>query len=220
MTLDPPVEKVRDAQRSREAILEAAEKIFAERGFDSASLNEIGTAAALSRGTPSYFFGSKEQLYTAVLERVLADRQAATAQAFAPVRAWCEGTADLRALHRAIGRAAEAYMGFLLERPAFVRLLVWEELAAGERLRSARRQTTAMQDAFSDLRAVARRRGLRPFDVDDAVLLFIALTFAPLAHQSTLMSAMQRDLRDASVRRKHIKLVVQQMMRLLGDDAA
>ncbi|MDP9362946.1 MAG: TetR/AcrR family transcriptional regulator, partial [Chloroflexota bacterium] len=70
---DAPVSgRTRDADRSREAILDAAEALFAERGYEGASLQEIGRAAGVSRGTPGYFFGSKERLYQAVLERAFA----------------------------------------------------------------------------------------------------------------------------------------------------
>src|ERR687884_731159 len=83
-------EKVRDAERSREAILAPAGRLFAERGYDAASLQDIGAAAGLSRGTPSYFFGSKERLHLDVLRRAFDRRHEATTAAFAPVRAWCE----------------------------------------------------------------------------------------------------------------------------------
>jgi AcrR family transcriptional regulator len=62
--------RTRDAERTRRRILDAAEELFARQGFDAASLAAIGEAAGVSRGTPSYFFGSKEELYQAVLERM------------------------------------------------------------------------------------------------------------------------------------------------------
>jgi TetR/AcrR family transcriptional regulator len=217
MTLSPSApDRLRDAERSREAILAAAEELFADRGFDGASLQDIGAAAGLSRGTPSYFFGSKEQLYVAVLERVFAARQDATAQAFEPVHAWAHGDAGTPALARAFTRATDGYLDFLLGRPAFAQLIVREELARAERLRSARRASTAMHDAFAAVRAVARRRGLRPFDVDDAVLLYVALTFMPVAHRATVMASLGRDLGDPAVRRRHVRFVVAQVMQLVG----
>ena len=66
-------EKERDASRSRAAILDAAERLFAERGYDATSLTEVGAAAGVSRGTPGYFFGSKADLYRAVLYRAFAE---------------------------------------------------------------------------------------------------------------------------------------------------
>ena len=213
-------ERTRDARRSREAILDAAERLFAQRGFEGASLGDIGAEAGLSRGTPGYFFGAKEDLYRAVLERVFAARQEATAAAAAPIHAWCEAPgADVEALRRALRRALEDYMDCVASRPAFARVIAREELAGAVRLRAVRRDSTALQDAFAAVRAVARRRGLRAFDVEDAVLLFVALAYAPLAHEHTLMAALGRDLRDPPTRRHHVDLAAGQLMHLLSGDA-
>lgn len=180
------------------------------------SLSEIATAAGLSRGTPNYFFGSKEQLYRSVLERVFADRQAATADAIRPVVAWCERDGDVRGLRRALAAGMDGYMTFLLQRPSFGRFITWEELAGGRRLHEADRNSTALTDAFSRVRSVARQRGIGSFRVDDAVLLFISLTFAPLAHRHTFLVSLGRDLSQPQVRKRHLKLAVDQMMHLLG----
>ena len=207
--------RIRDADRSRKAILDAAETLFAERGFEAVSLQQIGDAARLSRGSPNYFFGSKQDLYLGVLERVFAEREEATKHAFEPVRAWCE-SARPGSLRKPLTRAIESYMSFLLARPAFVRLIVREELRDGEGLRRAQREATAMRDALAAVRATAGKRSLRRFDVDDAVLVLVSLTFSPLSQQSTFMAALGRDLTDAAVRRRHTRLVVDQMLQLLG----
>jgi AcrR family transcriptional regulator len=207
--------RIRDADRSRKAIVAAAETLFAERGFEAVSLQEIGDAARLSRGTPSYFFGSKQDLYVAVLERLFAEREEATTRAFEPVRAWCK-SARAGSLRQPLTRAIESYMSFLLARPAFVRLIVREELRSGEGLRRAQREATAMREALAAVRAIAGKRSLRSFDVDDAVLVLVSLTFSPLSQQSTFMAALGRDLSDAADRKHHIRLVVGQMLRLLG----
>jgi TetR/AcrR family transcriptional regulator len=207
--------RIRDADRSRKAILDAAETLFAERGFEAVSLQDIGDAAGLSRGTPNYFFGSKQDLYVAVLERVFADREEATTRAFEPVRAWCRSE-RAGSLRQPLTRAIESYMSFLLARPAFVRLIVREELRGGEGLRRAQREATAMREALAEVRTVAGKRSLRSFDVGDAVLVLVSLTFSPLSQQSTFMAALGRDLTDAAIRRRHIRLVVDQMLQLLG----
>lgn len=207
-------EKIRDAARSREAILAAAERLYSERGFDAASLGDIALAASLSRGAPSYFFGSKEQLYVAVLERVFAEREQAAREAFQPLAAWAEDSSS-GSLEKALGKAVDGYMEFLLRRPSFVRLIQREELAGGKRMRDAPRDSRAIEDAFQALRRVARKRGLRPFDVSDAVLLFVSLTFSPLAQHSTFMASLDRDLKDPKIRRRHTRLVTGQLLHLL-----
>ena len=180
------------------------------------SLAEIATAAGLSRGTPNYFFGSKGQLYQEVLQRVFADRQAATAGAIRPVVLWCESAGDRGDLRNALAAGLEGYMTFLLQRPSFTRFISWEELAGGRRLQESDRRSTALSDAFSRVRSVARQRGLAPFRVEDAVFLFISLTFSPLAHRHTCLVSLGRDLTEPRARERHIKFAADQMMHLVG----
>jgi AcrR family transcriptional regulator len=211
-----PAAKIRDAERSRERLLDAAETLFCQRGYEGVSLSEIASAAGLSRGTPNYFFGSKDQLYQAVLQRVFADRQAATAQAIRPLIAWCERGGDVSSLRKALTAGMEGYLEFLLQRPAFTRFVTWEELSGGRRLQQTERNSTALTDAFTRVRAVARERGWPSFRVDDAVLLFISLTFSPLSHRHTFLASLGRDLTEPQVRRRHIKFAVEQMIHLFG----
>lgn len=121
--------KQRDAHRSREVILDAAEKLFAKRGYEGASLKEIGEAAGLSRGTPAYFFGSKQGLYAAVKERL-----AEYVWEFAEQARSTDGSAANAETHgtprEAIADAARAYIDFLASRPSYVRFI--EREAAGE----------------------------------------------------------------------------------------
>jgi AcrR family transcriptional regulator len=212
-------EKVRDADRSRETILDAAEGLFAERGYDGTSMADIAAAAGLSRGAPNYFFGSKDQLYAQVLERVFGGRQAATEAAFGSVRRWCLGDAGREVLHAALVTAAEEYMDFLAARPAFVELVLREELAGGGRLRDATGGSTAMHDAFSELRRVADARGLRPFRVQDAIILFVSLTFLPFALDDTLMRAVGCDITQLRHRIHQTELAVDQLMHLIAGPA-
>jgi TetR/AcrR family transcriptional regulator len=210
-----PAEKVRDAERSREAILAAAERLFAERGYDAASLQEIGAAAGLSRGTPSYFFGSKERLHLDVLRRAFDRRHEATVAAFAPVHAWSRAGGGPEDLADALGRAADGYMAYLAGDAAFVRLVLREELAGGRRLRALGGTSTAMEDAFTGVRRVGPERGLREFAVADAVFLFVALTFTPFAYGSTFMRSLGRDLARPAERRRQRELAVEHLMALL-----
>jgi AcrR family transcriptional regulator len=211
-----PVERIRDAERSREAILAAAERLFSERGYEAASLNDIAAEAGLSRGTPSYFFGSKEQLYVAVLDRAFTERQEAAARAFRCVHTWCESEAGPDELRAAIAGAADDYLRFLTARPAFARLVIQEDLAGGRRMESRTAVSTAMHDAFAAVRAQAPNRGVREFDVDEAILVFVGLTFAPITLRHTLMRAVRRDLGRTAGRRRQAQLAADQLMRLMA----
>jgi AcrR family transcriptional regulator len=57
----------------RERIIEAAEKIFSEKGFYEAKVYQIADLAEVSVGTIYRFFKSKEELYSAVLKKKLSE---------------------------------------------------------------------------------------------------------------------------------------------------
>lgn len=211
----PALTPARDAARSRAAILDAAEALFAQRGFHAVSLGEVGAAAGVSRATPSYFFGSKDGLYRAVLERVFADRDAAVRAAFAPVAAWATGDDGLSALRDALERAVTGYLEFLLERPAFVRLLQWEGLSDGGRLADAPRDSRAMGEALE-----AVRTRLDGFDVQEALLVLVSLAFSPVTQRTTFLVALGHDLEDPAGRRRHAALVADQLLHLLAGRAS
>jgi len=56
-------------QSGKERILDAAERLFAQRGFYGVSLRDITQAAGVDVALVSYHFGGKRELFTAVFER-------------------------------------------------------------------------------------------------------------------------------------------------------
>jgi AcrR family transcriptional regulator len=62
-------ERVRDAERTRTDILAVATAEFADRGYAGARINEIADKTSTTKRMIYYYFGGKEQLYIAVLER-------------------------------------------------------------------------------------------------------------------------------------------------------
>jgi len=61
--------KVREGQRTRTEILDAAEALFAERGPTAVSIRAIAEAVDANLSAVNYHFGSKEQLFREVVER-------------------------------------------------------------------------------------------------------------------------------------------------------
>jgi TetR/AcrR family transcriptional regulator len=62
-----------NSAQTREAILEAAERIFGDEGLEGARTDAIAAAAGVNKALLYYYFRSKEGLYRAVLEAYLAD---------------------------------------------------------------------------------------------------------------------------------------------------
>jgi TetR/AcrR family transcriptional regulator len=58
-------------EENERAMLEAAERVFAEQGFAGATTAAIARSAGVPKANLHYYFATKEGLYRAVIERVL-----------------------------------------------------------------------------------------------------------------------------------------------------
>jgi len=56
---------------SKDQILDAAERLFAQQGFSRTTIKQIGKAAGVNSALLYYYFGDKEGLYRSVLERLV-----------------------------------------------------------------------------------------------------------------------------------------------------
>src|SRR6201981_224204 len=68
---------------TRECILKAAERLFADRGYEETSVRAIVTKARVNQAAINYHFGGKDGLYRAVLRtafRALTEQQLAHAE--------------------------------------------------------------------------------------------------------------------------------------------
>lgn len=70
--MSPTEHRERPPALTRERLLDSAERHFSEHGFAGASLREITNDAEANLAAVSYHFGSKEELFVAVIERVMA----------------------------------------------------------------------------------------------------------------------------------------------------
>ena len=68
-----PVRHRSSGLRTRAEIVAAAERHFAERGFEATRLDDIATEVGIRRAAIFYHFGDKQELYAAVLEEVFRD---------------------------------------------------------------------------------------------------------------------------------------------------
>jgi AcrR family transcriptional regulator len=190
-TLPLTSERIRNPERSRAAILDAAERLFAEQGFDATSLTQVGAAAGVSRGTPGYFFRSKAELYQAVLDRSFAEVREA-------VRAGRErALASNESLETILAGAVSDYFDFLAARPNFVRLIEREALNGG-RLPESVSHLSAGQEALA---AISAELGLDDSESGEAaqlLLSIISLCWFPLIHSRTVAPAVGVSLHDAA----------------------
>lgn len=63
--------RAREKQERRVTIVDAAEKVFSDKGFEQATMDDIAAAAELSKGTLYLYFKSKDDLFAALSSRVV-----------------------------------------------------------------------------------------------------------------------------------------------------
>ena len=64
-----------DAAARRDQILDAANTLIAERGYDEVSIEDIASSAGVTRGLVHHYFGGRKEVYVALLERLGAVRE-------------------------------------------------------------------------------------------------------------------------------------------------
>jgi AcrR family transcriptional regulator len=137
-------------RESREAIVEAAQRLFLERGFGAVSMDELAEAAGVARRTLYNQFSSKEEIFREMLLRVSRQLE----DAFPP---GIETQGDIEHVLRLVARVIlelhknREYLGFLRMVVDDSRQFPWiaEEFAAvmdpqTERLTRLLAQSTAM----------------------------------------------------------------------------
>lgn len=196
--LGPPHE--RNAARSREAILDAAERLFAERGYEATSLTDVGQQAGVSRGTPGYFFGSKSELWRAVLERCFSEARSAV----------IEGRDRALGSHESpnviLASVVRDYFDFLSARPNFIRLMERQALGDGPE----EYPEVALAAGQVSLAAIVAELGFddqRSREAAHLLLSMVALCWFPQVHATTYLPAIGLDPRApgfAEERKAHV----------------
>jgi AcrR family transcriptional regulator len=127
-----PIKRADQAAATRQRLIDAAARLFAQGGYTASSVAAIGEAAGVSRGLVNFHFATKENLLRAVIEQLVAELEQ---QMFPP-----DPPADPLA---ALAVLVEAHRRFLTEQPERARLLF--------RLQAEALNPTLALSAFSEL---------------------------------------------------------------------
>ncbi len=101
--------KSKERAARKQDILAAAEKVFIQKGYQRATLEEIAMICELSKGTLYLYFKNKEQLFLAVIEKIFIGFNTAFIE-------YLNNTNDLRPDERLAGLAASA-LTYISENP-------------------------------------------------------------------------------------------------------
>ncbi|MFC3574084.1 TetR/AcrR family transcriptional regulator [Streptomyces yaanensis] len=196
--------RIRDAARTKAEILDVATQEFARAGYDGARVDEIAARTRTTKRMIYYYFGGKEQLFTAVLER-----------AYSVIRQ-AEQELDVEHLDpvAAIRRLAEVTFDHHEAHPDFIRLVSIENIHDAEHIAASEELGTIGSPALEvtgRILAAGRESGLFTADVDavDLHALISSFCFFRVANRHTFGALFGRDL-VAADQREHYR-------RMLGD---
>lgn len=99
-------------------LLDAAETVFAARGFEAARLEDIAAAVGVRRSSLLYHFSNKDVLYEAVVRRAMGALAESLSQSLASEAPFAERLDEVE----------RRYLAFLATRPGFAALLLRELL--------------------------------------------------------------------------------------------
>ncbi|WP_238439497.1 TetR/AcrR family transcriptional regulator [Microbacterium sp. JZ31] len=187
-----PAARQRDPERTRAELLDVATEVFAEQGYSGARVDDIADRTRTTKRMIYYYFGGKEQLYLAVLER--AYRGIREAERVIHV-------GDL-APTDAIRRIAELTYDHHVRHSAFIRLVMIENIHRGEFIRRIDAIRELGQPAVGLLDEILQRgraEGLFRSDVEafDVHMLISSYCVFQVANQYTFGFLFDRDLHAA-----------------------
>jgi TetR/AcrR family transcriptional regulator len=119
--------RVHDADGAQAAILNAAEAVFAQHGFDGARIEAIARASSYNSGLIFHYFQDKLGLYTEIVKRADREMSALQARLMAPLRAGAVDLSEPAVFKALFEEMVAANFDYLLDHPQFMRILLWEQ---------------------------------------------------------------------------------------------
>lgn len=186
-----------EATDAREALLEATGKLVARSGAGAVSLRRIAEEAGVSAAMVHYYFGDKEGLYDAMLDRTFS-------RLVARVREAVAGDADDEA-RDPLADLLEVLTHTWAHEPWVVGLLVREVLAEGGHFRERfiRSYASQMAQLLPGLmrREIERGRFRRELEPELAFLSFMGMTLFPFVARPVVEGALGIDYDEAFLAR-------------------
>jgi AcrR family transcriptional regulator len=188
-------ERQRDPERTRNEILEVATREFAAHGYAGARVDDMAERMRTTKRMIYYYFGGKEQLYIAVLERAYT----------AIRRAEQEVDVDGLGAEAAVRRLAELTFDHHASHPEFIRLVSIENIHHAEHMARSPAIAELGSPAIDVLARVLERGRAdgafrRDVDAVDVHMMISAFCVFPVANRYTFGTLFGRDLADPALR--------------------
>jgi len=197
-----------EASDTRENILEVATREFADKGLAGARIDEIAERTASSKRMIYYYFGSKDELYRAVLERAyqrIRDQEQ---------QAGFDKLAPDAALRAVIGHNFDYHF----QHPEFVRLVMNENVHRGVHIAEIESLRVSNRSAINQLAGILAkgaalgifRAGVDPVDLH---MTISALCFYNVSNRYTFMHNFGIDFTEPATKAARREQIIECVMR-------
>jgi AcrR family transcriptional regulator len=194
--------RLRDPERTKEEILLVSTQEFAERGFAGARVDEIASQTRTTKRMIYYYFGSKEKLYTAALQRAYEDIRVV------------ESNVDVEHLDpvSAIRKLAELTFDRHEANPNFSRLISQENVQRAQFVTKASGFPGLERPSILILESVLERGKaegvfVRDIDVLDVHMLISSFCFFRINNRFTFAASFGRNLVDPGRREMYREMI-------------
>jgi AcrR family transcriptional regulator len=186
----PLPRKERERLARRREIVQAARIVFAEKGFDKATLEEIAERAEFGKGTLYNYFDNKESLFAAAMEDLFDDVESIAAEA----------SSQTGAVRDCFGEYARRMIEYYHAHYAFCRMMMREWVRPDtekpeEQIDIVRAKAQTVADPLARiLRAAMRHKEVRKADPKVLAMIFIGLVHHYFMHHLTQYPKSEKDL--------------------------
>ncbi|MFM6976324.1 MAG: TetR/AcrR family transcriptional regulator [Sphingobacteriaceae bacterium] len=182
----------------KELLLDCAEDLFAELGFEGASTRQIASHAGMNISMLNYYFGSKEGLYLAVVDRRLSTfRQTLIHLNEENISSWDK-----------LNRCITLYVDRMMSNSKFHRL-IHRELSVGQRSEMNDFITNSLLKNIEEVKRIIEEginnKTFRKVDVEMTVASIFGVQGYVLNATSMASKVLGKDLHNSEVRENDIK---------------
>jgi AcrR family transcriptional regulator len=181
--------RLRDAGATKQRILAAATKVFAEAGFDAARVDAIAESAQINKQLLYHHFGNKDDLFTAVLEEAYRNFRESEAKLHL----------DELPANEAVMELVAFTWNYYIRNPELIKLLNSENQLEARHLKGSSNTQVINSGHVARMKSLVNRgvqdKTIRT-DIDpiDLSINIAALSFFYLMNRHTLSTVFRRDL--------------------------
>ncbi|AZE61021.1 MULTISPECIES: TetR/AcrR family transcriptional regulator [Pseudomonas] len=206
--------RAQQADQTRARILQAAVKVFARDGYSGGRVDSISKVAESNDRMLYYYFGSKEQLFTCVLEHIYEQFNQAEGKL----------KLDLAAPAQALRELVAFIWNYYVKHPEFVAILSIENLHQGKHARQSSEMRRLSGEAVGVLRPIieaGQAQGVFRQDIDlkHVYLMIASLCYFYNSNRHTLSSFLGEDLSNKGQQQDWLAFITDLVLRGVMPDS-